>query len=177
MVKLAVSGAVITDVGQPVYASDDDTFVFSPVGTSFIGIVKRFVSSGVVMVEFDVTGLKDPYGEWSKRETISANKTLAATDSGKIFFVDTDAKTITLPAVEGMGGIKIVNIGADAAVAVTISPNSADMIEGPGITAADDKDIINTKATARRGDYVVIDYGDGNGWVIREMRGTWAREA
>jgi hypothetical protein len=31
-VQLAVTGAVITDVGQPVYATDDDTFVFSPVG-------------------------------------------------------------------------------------------------------------------------------------------------
>jgi hypothetical protein len=33
-IQLAVSGAVITDVGQPVYATDDDTFVFNPVAAS-----------------------------------------------------------------------------------------------------------------------------------------------
>lgn len=175
-IELAVSGAVITDVGQPVYASDDDTFVFTPTGNSFIGFVKRFVSSGKVVVEFDAGEMVDPYGN-SPRETVSADKTLDAEDSGKVFFVDTDAKTITLPAVEGMAGIKVVNIGADAAVLVSIAPNAADMIEGPDITAADAKKILNTKATANRGDYVVLEYGDANGWVITEKRGIWAREA
>ena len=36
VVELSVSGAVITDVNQPVYATDDDTFVFNPVVASFI---------------------------------------------------------------------------------------------------------------------------------------------
>ncbi len=95
--QLAVSGAVITDIGQPVYASDDDTFQFSPVGGSFVGVVKRFVSSGIVIVEFDVGVLRDPWAAYTVRETISANKTLDAEDSGKAFFVDTDAVTVTLP--------------------------------------------------------------------------------
>src|SRR5688572_21546443 len=34
-IQLSVSGAVITDVGQPVYATDDDTFVFNPAGAAF----------------------------------------------------------------------------------------------------------------------------------------------
>lgn len=175
-IELSVSGAVITDVGLPVYASDDDTFVFTPTGNSFIGFVKRFVSAGKVIVRFNAGVLVDPYGN-SPRETISLDKTLDAEDSGKVFFVDTDAKTITLPAIEGMAGIKIVNIGADAAVLVSIAPNAIDMIEGPDITAADAKKILNTKATANRGDYVVLEYGDANGWVITEKRGIWAREA
>ncbi|MDA8122252.1 MAG: hypothetical protein M0Z38_06775 [Deltaproteobacteria bacterium] len=174
--QLSVSGAVITDVGVPVYATDDNTFVFTPTGGVFIGFVRRFVSSGVVIVEFDADNFVDPYGD-TVRETVSVDKTLAAVDSGKVFFVDTDAKTVTLPAVEGMAGIKIVNIGAYGAVAVKVLPNALDMIEGPNITGADAKYIINTKATAKRGDYVVLEYGDPNGWVITEMRGTWAREA
>lgn len=177
-IQLPVTGAVITDVNQPVYATDDDTFTFVPTGAVFIGFVHRFVSAGVVVVRFDATGFVDPYGNRTVRETLSANKTLDAEDTGKVFFVDTDAFTITLPAIaDGLGGCKIVNIGAFGAVAVTISPAAADMILGPNITGADDKDLINTKATAKRGDYVVLDLGDADGYVVTEMVGTWARQA
>lgn len=173
-VQLPVAGAVITDVGQPVYASDDDTFTFVPTGNSFIGFARRWVSAGVMVVEFD-PDYTDPYGE--KRATLSGNTTLDATYDGKCIFIDTDAVTITLPAVEGLVGLKIINIGAFGTVAVTVAPNAADMIEGPGITAADNKAIVNTKATARRGDFIEIEYSDANGWGIRAMRGTWARAA
>jgi len=177
-IKLSVTGAVITDVGQPVYATDDNAFTFNPVGAVFIGFVHRFVSAGVVMVAFDAMNYQDPYGDRSVRETISANKTLDAQDTGKVFFVDTDAVTITLPAIaDGLGGVKIVNIGAFGSVAVNLSPAAADMILGPDITGADNKDLINTKATAKRGDYVVLDLGDADGYVVTEMVGTWAREA
>ena len=177
-VLLSVSGAVITDIGQPVYATDDDTFVFSPVSSSFVGFVKRFVSSGVVVVEFDATAFRDPYASRTVRETISANKTLDAEDTGKLFWVDTDAVTITLPAVAaGVFGVQIVNGGAFGTVAVTLSPNASDMVLGPDITGADDKDLINTKATARRGDFAVIDSGDADGYLASQLRGTWARQA
>src|SRR5262245_51253553 len=51
-IQLSVSGAAATDVGRPVYASDDDTFAFAGAGT-FVGRVVRYVSSGVVIVDFD----------------------------------------------------------------------------------------------------------------------------
>ncbi|MFO1417244.1 MAG: hypothetical protein U1E83_01105 [Methylotetracoccus sp.] len=174
--QLAVSGAVASDVGQPVYAVDDDTFTLLPTGGSYIGRIRRVESAGIVIVEFDCDVGVDPYGD-TARQTVSGNVTLAATDSGKTLFVTADALTITLPAAEGLSGIKIVNAGAAGAILVTVAPNAADMIEGPGITAADNKAILNTKATARRGDFVTIDYSDANGWVIREMRGIWARAA
>lgn len=174
-IQLSVSGAVITDVGQPVYATDDNTFVFTPTGGVFIGFVKRFVSSGVVVVEYDVSGFKDPHDGFLA-ETVSNNLTLDAEDSGKALWVDTDAKAITLPAVEGMSNIRIINGGAFGTVAVTVSPNANDMIESADITAANNKDLVNTKATARRGDFIDLDYGDANGWVVTRMKGTWARE-
>lgn len=176
-IEMTVAGAVITDVGQPVYATDDDTFTLSPVGGVFIGFVSRFVSSGVCIVEFDVSKLEDPYGEYTVRELISGNKTLDSEDSGKLFWVDTDAAIITLPAVATPVFPKIINGGAFGAVAVTLSPSAADTLEGPDITAIDDKDVINTKATARRGDFAVIGMADAAGHTITELRGTWAREA
>jgi len=130
------------------------------------------------VVEFNAGILRDPYASRTVRETISVNKTLDAEDTGKLFWVDTDAVTITLPAVAaGVFGAQIVNGGAFGAVAVTISPNAADSILGPDITAADDKDLINTKATARRGDFVVIASGDADGYLTTDLVGTWARQA
>jgi hypothetical protein len=173
-IELSVSGAVITDVGQPVYATDDDTFVFLPTGAVFIGFVKRYVSSGVVVVAFDAGVYADPYGN-TVRETVSADLTTDIEDTGKTFFVDTDAKTITLLtyAAATAHRIKVVNIGAFGTVAVAIDPAAGDKIAGPNDTGADGGVMTNTKATARRGDYVVISSGGDDGYMVEEIRGVW----
>tara|TARA_R110002072_G_scaffold92560_1_gene205935 strand:+ start:1797 stop:2498 length:702 start_codon:yes stop_codon:yes gene_type:complete len=176
IIELAVSGAVATDVGQPIYATDDNTFTFNPVGASFIGCVVRFVSSGVVEVAFDAGVLQDPYGDGVK-ETLSANKTLDIEDTGKTFFVDTDATTTTLPATAVAIACRIVNIGAFGTVAVNVSPAAADKVQGPNIAGTDNKDLINTKATAQRGDFVDLRLGHADGPMVEALRGTWTTEA
>lgn len=176
-VQLSVSGAVITDVGQPVYATDDNTFVFSPVSAVFIGWVKRFVSSGVVVVDFDAGAFLDPWHMYSNREAISADKTLDIQDNGKLFWVDTDATTTTLPATATPTNCVVINGGAFGTVAVNLSPQAADKVQGPDLPGTDNKDLINTKATARRGDFARIVTGDANGPLVAELRGAWATEA
>ena len=178
-VQLAVTGAVITDLGQPVYATDDDTFGFSPVAGAFIGFIHRFVSAGVAVVAFDALNYRDPWGHKTVRETLAGTKTFDAQDSGKLFAVTDagDADALTLPAIaDGLNGITILAVGAFGTTAVTIDPAAADMILGPDITGADNKDLILTKATQRRGDFVTLAYGDADGYSVTEMRGTWARE-
>ena len=59
-IKLAVTSAAITDVGRPVYASDDATFAMTGIGT-YIGKIVRYVSSGVAIVEFDASLGEDTY--------------------------------------------------------------------------------------------------------------------
>lgn len=179
-VQLSVSGAVITDLGQPVYASDDDTFSFNPADGAFIGFVHRFVESGVVVVAFDALNYRDPWGHKTVRETLTGTKTFDAEDSGKLFCVTDagDGDALTLPAIaDGLGGITILAVGAFGTTAVTVDPAAADMILGPNITGADNKDLICTKATQRRGDFVTLDLGDADGYVVTELRGTWARQA
>lgn len=179
-IQLSVSGLVITDVGQPVYASDDATFSFNPAVGSFIGYVDRYVSAGIGIVAFDALNFQDPWGHYSVRETLSGIKTFAAADSGKLFCVDADGDgdALTLPAIaDGFGGATILAVGAFGTTAVTISPNASDKIHGPDITSADDKDLICTKATQRRGDFVKLDLGDADGYVVTALKGTWAREA
>ena len=168
----------ITDLRQPVYATDDDTFTMSPVGGVFIGFVKRFVTTNTAVIDFDAPCYRDPYADHTVRATISADTTLDATHTGKLLWVDTDAKIITLPAIAtGLDGVMIVNGGSYGTVAVNISPQTGDMILGPDVTGQDNKDYINTKATAQRGDYVVIGGNDADGYAVQAIKGTWAREA
>lgn len=176
-VQLAVTGAVITDVGQPVYATDDDTFSLNPVGGVFIGFVHRFVSAGIVVVTFDATRYVDPWAAYTVREAITVDKTLDIEDNGKLFVVTVDAKIITLPAVATPVNCVIANGGAFGTIAVNVSPAAADKIQGPDLPGTDNKDLINTKATAKRGDFVKIATGDANGPLAIELRGTWATEA
>ncbi len=177
-IKLPVTGAVITDVGQPVYAADDNAFSFNPADGSFVGLVRRFVSSGVAIVEFGPE-IRDPWGHKTVRETLSGTKTFDAEDCGKLFCVDADADgdALTLPAIAtGLSGLTILAVGAFGSTAVTIDPNSGDMILGPNITGQDNKDLICTKATQRRGDFVTLIAGDADGYMVTELRGTWVRE-
>lgn len=76
-VVLAVSGAAITDLGKPVYASDDATFTFTATGNSYVGRVVRFISTGLVVVAFarESGGLITPLTDNSGG---SASDTLAA---------------------------------------------------------------------------------------------------
>jgi len=177
-IPLSVTGLTITDLGLPVYATDDNTFTLSPVGGSFVGYVHRFISAGLGVVEFDALCYRDPYHDRSARVTLSADTTLDATYTGKLIWVDTDGKVITLPAVAaGLDGVMIVNGGSYGAVAINIAPNASDSIFGPDITAADNKKLINTKATANRGDFVVIGGNDADGNAVQALRGIWVREA
>lgn len=48
--QVAITGVALTDVGAPVYATDDNTY--SLVGTYQVGKVARYVSANVAVVEF-----------------------------------------------------------------------------------------------------------------------------
>lgn len=166
-VQLSVSGAVITDVDQPVYATDDDTFTFNPVGGIFIGRVSRFVSSGVVIVQFNAGGMYDPYAAWPIRETLTGIKTFDAQDCGKAFFCTdaADGDALTLPAIaDGLNDILIVAIGAYGSTQIKIDPAAADNIRAADLAAVDNKDLLLTKATQRRGDCARIWLGDADGY-------------
>jgi len=113
----------------------------------------------------------------TEKKATATTATLAIADCGTIQDVATDSQVLTLPATAAGLHFTIRNAGEDGAVLVTISPNSADKISGAGLTPQDNKDLLNTKATAKKGDYVKL-LGDGvDGWVVTEMVGTWAREA
>lgn len=120
-------------------------------------------------------------------EDVTENKTLALTNCGVVQNVITDGLVITLPATTAGARFNIRNggvpktggpagTGDDFSTIVTVSPNASDKIQGNEISASDNKDIINTKATGRIGDEVQLT-GDGtDGWLLGYTRGIWARE-
>ena len=173
--------ALITDVGQPVYASDDATLslaaAITTTANSFVGVITRYVSATQMEVEFR-PGECDEFGPNRARVVKSANYTTLDTDNGKIIHVDTSAVVITLIATVKGYEITIVNAGASAATIITATPDAGDLIGGGcGLAAlADGVGYKNTAATARRGDFIklVADGEAGGGWNIVGKRGTWA---
>lgn len=119
---------------------------------------------------------------------VTENKTLAITDQGVVQNVITDAITITLPSTV-VGYRFIVRNGgdnasgtptgavADESMAVTVSPAALDLIAGMQVTAADDKDFVNTKATAKVGDELELLGNGTTGWNVTGVKGIWAKEA
>ena len=110
-------------------------------------------------------------------ETKTSSATLTAGDSGKTFVSATDGVVFTLPAIATGAVYKFVNAAEDGTNTLTISPNASDGIQYAG-SATDDKDLINTKATSKQGDYVVIASLDSTAnWSVTEVRGTFAKES
>ena len=174
-VQLAMSGLVITDVGQPVYATDDNTFVVTvKTGGVFVGFVSRFISSGIGIVKFDTNALIDPWEGWLA-ETKTDDYTTDILDTSKVIFIATDAKTFTLLTYAAGTAVKtaFVNAGAFGAVALSIDPAGGDKISGPDDTGADGGIMVNTKATANRGDFAIIETGGDDGYIVSGLKGTW----
>lgn len=99
-------------------------------------------------------------------------------DSGTVWQMTGDASVVSLPATQIGLTLTYRNFGAsDGAVGFSISPVSADKIMGISYAGVDNKDFINTKATAKVGDEITL-FGDGvDGWIIQKMIGIWDIEA
>lgn len=83
-IVLPVASVAITDVGKPVYASDDNAFVLTPSTNTAIGRVHRFISTGYAVVKFDAE--KAGLGRLTKltdSTTGTASDTLDDTTSGQ----------------------------------------------------------------------------------------------
>lgn len=110
-------------------------------------------------------------------ETKTSNTTLTAADSGKTFVSATEGVVFTLPAIATGAVFKFVNAAEDGTNALTISPNASDGIDYAG-SKTDDKDVINTKATSKQGDFIVIaSLSSTTHWSVTSVRGTFAKES
>ena len=124
----------------------------------------------------------------ARQNTITATGDVVAGDAGIDQNVATDALVITLPKIEaGNLGMTFLfrNTGADGNNIITLSPNAADGINGSiANSSADsvasgvvDKDWINTKATANKGDYCILRAVALTQWYVIGGVGIWASES
>ena len=169
---------LVTDVGQPVYASDDQVLTFDASSNSYVGRISRYVSATKMEIEFVTCG-QDEFDPNPNRVTKVDDYTTDAADNGKVIYLGVNAKTITLIATVLGYKITVVN-GAGLGVAgIIVDFNAADKsLGGCGLAAgADGAAITNTKATAQRGDYLqFIGDGDaGGGWNVVGKRGIWVQ--
>ena len=110
-------------------------------------------------------------------ENKEANYTVQNADSGKTFTSSTDGVVFTLPAISIGRVFTFVNTGADGTNTLTISPNASDGILYAG-SLTDDKDIINTKATSKVGDYIVCASLNSTAhWTVVAVQGIFAKES
>ena len=83
----------------------------------------------------------------------------------------------TLPSIAIGNTVTFVNMAPDGTGEMSISPAALDGITYVG-DSTDDKDLINTKATQKQGDFVTLASLDGvAAWQVVAVRGVWAKEA
>ena len=122
------------------------------------------------------------------QETRTASASVPAGDAGIDQNIATDALVMSLPKItSGNLGMTYLfrNTGADGNNIITLSPDAADSFNGTIANASADsvaggvagKDWVNTKATANKGDYVVIRAVALTKWYIVGGVGVWASEA
>lgn len=172
--KLTASAAIAA--GNIIYGAASGKVSAVPTGKG-IGFALEAATADGDIIECLYTNI-DPEFAGMTFEAISASTlTLDAEDVGKVIYFTADC-VVTLPATAiNIQPIVLMNGGADASVLITVSPNASDKIMAANVAGVDNKDWLNTKATAKRGDYVMIVADGVAGWVVTKKRGTWAIES
>ena len=138
------------------------------------------ISNNIAVVDQDNTWIQAPVCNFSNAiEVDAATLTIAfATHMGRPV-IQKQACVFTLPAIADVkGDVWIINGAADGTL-MTVEPNASDKFvwDVAGAAGTNDKGIINTAATAKKGDYVKLRYGSADGWAIKEMGGIWVDES
>lgn len=108
----------------------------------------------------------------------TANYTVTAADclGATVIMDSTSAATFTLPLIAGAcdGGIVTLVNGRDGQL-LTVDPNTADGINF-GDQVADGVTVVNTAATARKGDFIKLGATSAAStfWTVLDIGGVWA---
>jgi len=131
-----------------------------------------------------ITTSNDVLRARSEQTTITTSGSVDANQAGSEFNVATDALTITLPTINANNiGMEFTfrNTGADGNNIITLSPAATDAIHGTVAAISsggvDNKDWINTKATANKGDWCTLKAVALTDWYLTGGDGVWASEA
>jgi hypothetical protein len=161
--ELTVTSVAVTDIGKPVYASDDQTGVISPNSLTYANLIGQIVG----VVGTNIALVEPAYDGVAGNRRLGAVKVLAATgtqtlskwDAGKtIKITNTAAQTINLPPVAdaALGGeLDFVKTTA-AAFAATLDADGSENIDGTTTLATLDAQYDTAKL-----------WNSGSEWVVK----------
>lgn len=165
--------------GAPAYLSETAGAITqsAPTWAQQVGVA---ISATEYLINPQVSGVVSTYRGYTLD---TDNVTLTSSNCGEVHALATDAKTYTLPATVAGCMFTFINAGAGGHNIIELIPNAADQVFGETriangtrltIAGAAGEHILNTKATAVRGDQMTI-IGDGaDGWYIVGSAGIWA---
>ncbi len=105
---LTITGVAVTDVGQPVYASDDGTFTLTQGSNSYIGNVYRYVGANTAQVAFIAKTTND--GPAAAGDTLASARILVGNSSNVAAAVaPTGDVTINNSGVTAIGSGKVLS--------------------------------------------------------------------
>lgn len=171
------TGGIVTR-GDHNGTNGDVLFLSTTAGTAVEVVDGDGIGQQVGRVLSQDTVLLDPSPFWDEdMEKETSSKLITAdTDVGKAFYVTgTDDVVVTIPAIATGQVYKVVNGAQDGDHMTSLSPQSDDMIVGPDYSGTNNEDWQNTKETSRCGDYLVIAYESGDGYIVTDIKGTWTQ--
>ena len=141
----------------------------TPLTTGILQVVGQCLTTAAVLL--------DPSPEfWEVCEVLTTAKTVDALDIGKAMCSATTGVVFTLPTTATGSKYTFINVGQDGDAEISVSPASTDAISGRDTPGVDNKDWINTLATARCMDMLIVEYESSTGYIITKQIGTWAEE-
>lgn len=143
-------------------------------GVPFVGRVDlaEFIKDPRTLREFEAL-----FKLAGKRPTIrtSVNYNVSAAETGGVFIATAADVIFSLPPTEPDLWYTFVFKVPSGGTGGQVDPDAADKIMGNGFTSADGKSAINSGATDREGDCITL-VSDPDGWFIKSLMGTWARQ-
>lgn len=154
--QLAITSVAVTDIGKPVYASDDQTGVLTLATTygNLVGTVAGVAGTNVAWIEpnYDGTAGHQKHGA-IRTMAATGTQTLSIWDIGKTIIVPNSATlTLNLPAVaSAKSGGRLQIVKTVDTNAITIDGNSSETIDGATTLATldaiyDTAELVNTGA-------------------------------
>lgn len=121
-------------------------------------------------------GIAAPTVDSSAEFKVADYTVVISADSGKSFVSQLDGIIYTLPPIAIGNTVTFYNAAPNGSAALNISPDASDGITYDG-SSTDGRDLINTKATAKKGDFVTLASLDGViAWQVVASRGIWAKQ-
>ena len=130
----ALAGVVESDVGREVFASDDETLTFTPLGNSRVGRVVAVEATSVARVRCEPVNMVSGHGANGPVQALpDADVELTREHLNRTLLVsNTSQRTLTLPpvaAAQAGAWVRVVKLSVPP-LAVTLDGHAAEMVDG-----------------------------------------------